>query len=191
MGQRVHDSDSPLDRLIKPGSLEHSVLWNRLANAGKGHMPPLSTEVLNSEAPDLIGSWILQDLPALESYETWHSRLIVLNVPRLTDPGGNFAGDGSINYAEYLLATDPRSATDRVRLTIERGPDRTLLRFPWKANLGFQVQWTEDPVDPDSWSALESVGNRPFYLSAPAEGVIEDVAPPGHLRYYRLTVREP
>ena len=123
MGQRVHDSDSPLDRLIKPGSLEHSVLWNRLANAGKGHMPPLSTEVLNSEAPDLIGSWILQDLPALESYETWHSRLIVLNVPRLTDPGGNFAGDGSINYAEYLLATDPRSATDRVRLTIERGPD--------------------------------------------------------------------
>jgi glucose/arabinose dehydrogenase/mono/diheme cytochrome c family protein len=190
-GLPVHDSDSPLDRLIKPGSLEHSVLWKRLANAGKGHMPPLGTEVLNSEALDLIGSWILQDLPALESYESWRSRLIVLNAPRLTDPEGDFDGDGSINYAEYLLATDPRSATDRVRLTIERGPDRTLLRFPWKANLGFQVQWTEDPVDPDSWSALESVGNRPFYLSAPAEGVIEDVAPPGHLRYYRLTVREP
>lgn len=53
----------PGSRIVKPGSLEQSVLYRRIAEWGEHHMPPLGTTVINQEAVDLLRDWILDELP--------------------------------------------------------------------------------------------------------------------------------
>lgn len=56
----IHGAET---RLVKPGSLEHSVLYHRLAHMGDEHMPPLATSVINDDALKLLARWILTELP--------------------------------------------------------------------------------------------------------------------------------
>lgn len=190
-GLPAHRSNSPMDRLVKPGSLEHSVLWQRLAKLGDGHMPPLGTDLVNAEALDLIGGWITQDLPFYETYDQWRARRIPINSPWATHPLTDLDRDGMANFAEYLFGTNPLLSSDALKLTIKRSVDVTTLEFPWPANVGMQIQWSDNASDPLSWLPLEVPGNRPFFLSFPAVGLIEDYSANGASRFYRLIVREP
>jgi hypothetical protein len=54
---------NPEARIVKPGSIDESVLYRRLAELGPHHMPPLATSVINEDAVDLMEAWILNDLP--------------------------------------------------------------------------------------------------------------------------------
>ena len=190
-GMPIHGSESPLDRLIKPGSLEHSVLWRRLQNLGSGHMPPLTTDKVNAEAVELVGSWIMQDLPTYESYEQWQSRTLSFNVSQLALPYVDPDGDGVTNYAEYLVGTDPMRASDRLKLSIKRLDDRTVIGYSLPPNVGGELQWKDQLSDASSWQPLEVPGNRPSFLAFPAESLIEDRDQSRFSRFYRLNVREP
>lgn len=46
------------NRVIAPGSLDHSILYQRLAALKPGRMPPLATSVVNTQAVNLIAHWI-------------------------------------------------------------------------------------------------------------------------------------
>ncbi len=55
------------DHIIRPGSLDHSAIWNRVnartatngTHNGYSQMPPLATNMLDQEAIDLLSEWIL------------------------------------------------------------------------------------------------------------------------------------
>jgi len=53
------------DKVIKPGSLEHSTMWRRVAELGPQHMPPLATSELNQEAIALIARWITNQVQSV------------------------------------------------------------------------------------------------------------------------------
>lgn len=53
------------NKVIKPGSLEHSMMLGRIAELGPRHMPPLATSELNLEAIALLARWITNDLASL------------------------------------------------------------------------------------------------------------------------------
>jgi len=61
-GSLLNDLGDSQNRIVKPGSLEKSVLFSRLANLGERHMPPLATSVLNLEALSLFSAWITNGL---------------------------------------------------------------------------------------------------------------------------------
>jgi glucose/arabinose dehydrogenase len=55
----LHDAYGlPDARLVAPGHPERSVLLHRIAHRGPGHMPPLATSVVDSEAVKLMSDWI-------------------------------------------------------------------------------------------------------------------------------------
>jgi mono/diheme cytochrome c family protein len=48
----------PDARLIAPGHPERSVLLHRISHRGEGHMPPLSTSVVDAAAVRLLQEWV-------------------------------------------------------------------------------------------------------------------------------------
>ena len=61
-GALINIMNDPLNRVIRPGSIERSLLLRRIANLGDVHMPPLATSELNQEAIALLTQWITNDL---------------------------------------------------------------------------------------------------------------------------------
>jgi hypothetical protein len=56
-----HDTFGLKDaKLIAPGHPERSVLLHRIAQRGKGHMPPLATRHVDQECAAMIREWIQQ-----------------------------------------------------------------------------------------------------------------------------------
>lgn len=53
-----HTFDLPDARLIAPGHPERSVLLQRISNRAEGHMPPLATSLVDTEAAALLRQWI-------------------------------------------------------------------------------------------------------------------------------------
>jgi len=53
------------NRVMRPGSLENSMLLRRISQLGSGHMPPLATSELNYQAIDLLSAWITNGLSSL------------------------------------------------------------------------------------------------------------------------------
>ena len=62
-----HTFGLPEARLIAPGHPERSVLLHRISHRGEGHMPPLSTNVVDEGAVELMREWIRSLKPAAAS----------------------------------------------------------------------------------------------------------------------------
>lgn len=114
----IHGStvDAPLhpeDRLVVPGDVPHSILFNRIAGAhGYTRMPPLATTVPDLEAAELIAAWIKEEVHPYASYEEWRSA----KFGNLTSPQGlpaaNPDGDRLDNFGEWAFGIDPATADD-------------------------------------------------------------------------------
>jgi hypothetical protein len=61
-GSLVNDFGDPLNTVIRPGSLQHSIMYERIATLGSSHMPPLATSELNQQAMGLLREWITNQL---------------------------------------------------------------------------------------------------------------------------------
>jgi uncharacterized repeat protein (TIGR03806 family) len=57
-GPLIHDAGDSAQRVVAPGSIEHSMLLTRISHLGPGQMPPLATHRLNQSAIDLLTAWI-------------------------------------------------------------------------------------------------------------------------------------
>jgi glucose/arabinose dehydrogenase len=62
-GLLVNDQGHPANRVIKPGSIEESMIWQRIRALGPGHMPPVATLELDHESIALFELWINSLLP--------------------------------------------------------------------------------------------------------------------------------
>ena len=57
-GLLQEDMGDPEDRVIRPGSLAHSMILSHISALGPELMPPLATSELNTEAIALLSNWI-------------------------------------------------------------------------------------------------------------------------------------
>jgi uncharacterized repeat protein (TIGR03806 family) len=64
-GALIDDNGDTNNRVIKPGSLERSMMFGRVAELGSRHMPPLATSELNQEAIALLARWITNNLASV------------------------------------------------------------------------------------------------------------------------------
>ncbi|MBI2925774.1 MAG: PQQ-dependent sugar dehydrogenase [Verrucomicrobia bacterium] len=188
---RLWQADDAEDAVIKPGSLEDSELYERIADLGPRHMPPLATSVLNTEAINLLATWITTELPNYKSYAEWR----VAHFGSETDPAGapeaDPDDDGANNQLEYLTGTNPRQAGDGYEVSIQRNGDTAEIIFPRVADRGSEVLFTESLTDPASWRVLDVPSNRPFFPATPGTGTVTDTLGGSASRFYRVRVYEP
>lgn len=63
-GALINNYGDPLNKVVAPGSFEHSILLQRVSVLGAAHMPPLATSELNQQGVALLRQWISGPRPA-------------------------------------------------------------------------------------------------------------------------------
>jgi len=190
-GTLLNDFGDSQNRVIKPGSLEKSVLFSRLASLGERHMPPLATSVLNLEALKLLSLWITNSLPHYQSYADWQlANFGSTNGPN-SAPEADADGDGAVNQLEYLTGTNPLEAGDRWEAGIAIAGADVDIRFPGIANRGFDVQWTTNLSNPNSWQPLDVPGNEPVFAITNSTMKVQDTLDNLLSKFYRVRIFEP
>jgi mono/diheme cytochrome c family protein len=178
------------NRVIVPGTLSNSILFQRVANLGPGHMPPLATSIINTPAVTLLAAWITNDLPADVSFAAWQSNYFgATNAPNAAAQADADA-DGAKNYLEFLTHTDPTSSLDAWKISITLSNASAQIVFPQIANRGFEVQ-DAPRLSTDSWSPVNVPANAPFFSISNRTGVVADVLPAATNKFYRVRVFEP
>jgi glucose/arabinose dehydrogenase len=113
--------DAPLhpgDRLVVPGSVPQSILFNRVAGAnGYTRMPPLATAVADLEAARLIADWISQEVHPFGTYQEWRLAKFGNDTSPEGDATANPDGDKLDNFGEWAFGTNPLLADDSLAAT--------------------------------------------------------------------------
>ena len=178
------------NRVVAPGSLPNSILYQRVANLGSGHMPPLATSVVNTQAVALLAAWITNDLPNYVSYASWQSNYFgstnLATAAQLADPDS----DGAKNYLEYLTGTVPTNAASGWKVSIAASNSQVHVVIPQIANRAVEVQATTNLLNSNSWSALNLPANAPFFPASNRTTTVSE-PPTTTPKYYRVRVFEP
>ncbi len=176
--------------VIVPGTLSNSILFQRVANLVPGHMPPLATSVINTQAVTLLAAWITNELPANLSFAAWQSNYFgATNAPNAAAQADPDA-DGARNYLEFLTHTDPTNSLDAWKISIALSNGSAQIVFPQIANRGFEVQNAPN-LNAGSWSPLNVPANAPFFSISNRMGIVADVLPATTNKFYRVRVFEP
>lgn len=182
---------NPDNRVIVPGSISNSVLFQRIANFGPLHMPPLATSVINTQAVELLSAWITNELSGYQSYADWQLAYFnstnAPNAQQLADADA----DGALNYLEYLTDTVPTNAASAWSISVGLSNGNVRLVIPQVANRAFEVQATTNLFDDSSWSPLNLPANAPSFPASNRTAVVEETLQPGATRFYRARVYEP
>ncbi len=178
------------NRVVRAGSLERSMLLQRISTRGAKQMPPLSSTVVDAEAVRLLSDWIAQETPGFRTFADWQAERFVDPQAPEAAPAADPDDDLSSNYLEFLLGANPLEASPPFLMALERVGATVRLRFPQAALRGYEVQTTTDLSAPESWSPLDVPANRPFFAAAPFEHSIEDTLSDGPPKYYRVRIFE-
>jgi glucose/arabinose dehydrogenase len=190
-GTLVNALGDPDNRVIKPGSPEHSGLLTRIANLGTNHMPPLATSVLNQQAIDLLTAWITGSATNYQSYADWQQFYFGSTNAPGSAPGEDADGDGAGNELEYLTGTNPLRGGDGWGIRVAATNENALIDFTRIANRGFEVQWTTNIANSNSWQPLDVPGNEPVFAITTSAVSLQDTLTNATTKYYRARVFEP
>ena len=188
-GALVNNLGDTNNLVIVPGSLSNSVLYNRVLNLGTSHMPPLDTTVVNTQAVQLLSSWITNDLLSYQTYNAWAASHFGTNTAN-TNLMQDFDHDGALNYLEYLTGTDPVNPLSYWSIGILAGGGSNTIYFPEVADRGFEVQRNYSLLNSNGWVALDVPANAPFFSSSNLTKYVSDTAVT-NTAYYRVRVFEP
>ena len=190
-GTLVDNQSNPQAAVVKPGSLESSMLLQRVRMRGPGQMPPLASSVVDQAGVDLLSAWITNSLPRYQSFAEWQTAHFgsssAADAGRDADPDR----DGALNYVEYLTGRNPLARADRWAVTVERNGNRVRVLFPRVENRGFDVQTAASLAEPIAWQSLEVAGNLLFFPAVSSAAVVEDSIAPSTEKFYRVRVFEP
>jgi uncharacterized repeat protein (TIGR03806 family) len=190
-GPLVNGFGDPDNRVIKPGSLDHSVLLTRIANLGPNHMPPLATSVLNQSAIELVSAWITGSSTNYVSYADWQQFYFGSTNAPGSASGEDPDHDGANNELEYLTGSNPLQAGDGWGIHIGAADGAAEIDFTRIANRGFEVQWTTNISLSSSWQPLDVPGNEPLFGITNSHVRVQDTLTDAQSRYYRVRVFEP
>jgi uncharacterized repeat protein (TIGR03806 family) len=183
----------PNGRVITPGSLDHSMLLTRISylSSATFHMPPLATTVLNTEAVNLLSEWITNGLAIYQSFADWQLAFFnSVDLPTAA-PGADPDGDGAINQLEYLIGSNPLLPSDALKMSTQLKAASVQIIFPRLANRAYEVQWSTNLSDANSWVVLDHPDNRPFFSSTNAQTIMEDAITGSSVRFYRVRIFPP
>jgi glucose/arabinose dehydrogenase len=84
-GSLRNNLGDPLNRVIRPGVIENSMIYTRMASEGTGRMPPSDTRLPDQQALDVFRDWILA-LPNYPTFAAWQTtNSVKINIERAGD----------------------------------------------------------------------------------------------------------
>jgi len=145
----------------------------------------LGVDANNDGLPDAWQEWVLYQAGRRPGQAGWDINLVTKN--------GDFDGDGTSNFLEYVAGTFAGDATERFELRIT-AKSATAVDFAFYAITG-KVYGIEQSTDLSTWTAvpfaLTPTGTTVTLHKATAAGVLPvyTAVTAGASRFYRLTVR--
>lgn len=180
---------NPANKVVAPGSIDHSAMFQRISVNDRDRMPPIGSTVLDQQAIQLLRDWITQDLPSYESYAAWASRIFPNPSAPESSPQADADEDGVTNYAEYLAGTDPRSKESKLNVATTGQNGQMSMKFTQPAHRAVVIESTAS-ADPQIWQFLQAPGNAITFPAQPSAKTILDLASDPQ-RFYRLRIIEP
>ncbi len=194
-GHAINHGGDPANRLLAPGDLARSVVYNRVAvQNGFTRMPPLGSTELDSSAIALLAEWIAA-LGARADYPAW--RLATFGGASSPE-GAETAdpdGDGQDNLAEFIAFTDPLDPASALRATIAAATDgggapAVAVSFILPPDRAWSLETSTDltnwlPWSPPGADGIPRAEATAITLSAP----LPDAASPR--RFFRLRLALP
>ena len=154
-------------------------------------MPPLATHVLDGTAIELISAWITNGLAGYQSFADWQTNYFgSINAPEAA-ASADADQDGAVNYLEFLTGTNPKMAGDAWGIGIRRNGGLVELFYPRIANRGFEVQFTTDLNNANSWQPLDVAENKPWFSATNGPASIPILLNNSATMFYRVKVSEP
>ena len=186
------DDGDASNKVVVPGSPDHSMLLNRISTLNPGrHMPPLATTLPDTQAIALVSRWITNQLSGYRTFAQWQVDYFGSTNAPAAQSGADPDKDGANNFAEYLSATAPTNAAAAWRIGIERnGPDVSLT-YPRLINRGVEWQWATNPAAPSAWQFWNVPANRPFIAATSGVTRVPLAISNAPAAYYRARVFEP
>ncbi len=190
-GPATNNGGDSANRLVVPGDLPRSIVYNRVAvQNGFTRMPPLATSELDATGISLLADWIaaLGDRP---DYAAW--RLATFGAADSSE-GAETAdpdGDGQDNRAEFIAFTDPLDPDSALRVTIAPAPESTIsVAFILPPDRLWSVETSTDlatwtPWAVDGADGLPRAAPTSITLVAPAPDVFQP------RRFFRLVLSQP
>ncbi len=190
-GVLANEQGNPDNRTIVPGDPALSMIHTRIASDGGDRMPPVGSNVIDTDGVALVVDWI-NELVGYQSFEDWQLVHFESTTDPDAQPGADPDGDGADNWTEYLTGTDPNDPSDVWAIDIALHDDVPSVEFLRVANTGFEVQATTNLLDASSWSPLNVPGNRPLISGMTSLVGVEDPTATNLMnRFYRVRIYEP
>jgi mono/diheme cytochrome c family protein len=191
-GPLLNNNGDTNNMVIKPAAPANSMMLTRISTPGPLRMPPIGSNLLDTNAINLLSAWITNDLPSYQTFADWQLAVFGStndpNAAASADPDS----DGAINYVEYLTGTDPFQPTNYWAITgIQTTGNTAQISFPQIANRGFELQASTTLFDSNSWSALDLPGNDPFFSVTNRTAMITDPTLNPRNKFYRIRVFPP
>lgn len=179
-------------RVIVRGSTALSMMLSRISVRGTNQMPPLASNVLDTQGVALVTAWINGEAAAYKSYVEWQVLYFGSTNNPNGAPGFDGDGDGNINELEFLTGTDPLNEQDYWnpgRLNTDGPHPVFVLTKPPGA--GFSLEVNTNLVE-GQWQTLDVPENAPVFSAGVTVTNIPDPAGTNNeLRYYRANVYDP
>lgn len=181
---------NPSHRLIRPGNLNESIVWNRVARTnGYTQMPPIASNEKDNEAIALLGSWIANTLPSRQDYDSWRLAYFGDLVSPQGDPAADPDGDGEGNQAEFLEYSNPTNFLDHYTAKIAVSNNTVAIELPNFPGRRATVETSTDLGLTDPWLRWNVVGNDGIPLAAGLTNVLTGpVLDPK--RFYQIRIQE-
>jgi hypothetical protein len=186
------DDGNVSNKVVVPGSRDHSMMLNRISTLNPGrHMPPLATTLLDTQAIALVSRWITNQLSTYRTLAQWQVDYFGSTNTPAAQPGVDPDNDRASNFAEYLTGTTPNNAASVWQTGVERnGPDVNVT-YPRLINRGIELQWSTNPAVAGAWQFLNVAGNQPFIAATSGVTRVPVAITNAPTTYYRARVFEP
>ncbi len=167
-GMLSGESSDSMNRLIVPGDLLHSVIYNRVATSnGFTRMPPIATSELDQKNIALLRDWITKDLPTRKSSSP-------LRNSRFLDAAATAGVGDEPHVTSSFIPAAHGSASCQFKLNFDARPESSI-----------QVETSTNLRD---WELWDVEGNH----GMPQSGNITLQSPTSTpQRYFRLKISDP
>ena len=179
------------NRVFAPGSIAHSVLLTRISTPGSVRMPPLDSNVLDTNAIALLAAWITNDLPSFQYFATWQTNHFGSTNAAGSQPDDDPDNDGAKNHLEFLTGTDPGNPLDGWTISASTVGNQARVSFLQISNRAFEVQANMTLTNSSGWTPLDVPGNEPFFSVTNRTALVPDTFSTNDAMFYRVRVYEP